>query len=82
MNFRLAGIDPTSVRFGCTGWRTVRSSWALYSSEKPVIDPESCEMTVSKIHTVLLGSISPSVVEIRVVTLEPQPHFTFFTLNF
>ena len=46
MNFRLAGIDPTSVRFGCTGWRTVRSSWALYSSEKPLIDPESCEMTV------------------------------------
>ena len=46
MKDRLAGIDPGPVRFGGTGWRTVRSSWALMSNEKPLIDPESCEMTV------------------------------------
>ena len=47
MKDRLAGIDPGPVRFGDTGWRTVRSSWALMSNEKPLIDPESCEMTVT-----------------------------------
>ena len=46
MKDRLEGIDPGPVRFGGTGWRTVRSSWALMSNENPLIDPESCEMTV------------------------------------
>ena len=43
---RLAGIEPIPVRFRNTGWRTLRSSFALGSIENVVIVTESCEMTV------------------------------------
>ena len=43
---RLAGTEPIPVRFRNTGWRTLRSSFALGSIENVVIVTESCEMTV------------------------------------
>ena len=43
---RLAEIEPIPVRFGNTGWGTLRRPFALVSIENVVIVPESCEMTV------------------------------------
>ena len=43
----MAGTEPIPVRCGNTGWRTLRSSFALGSIENVVIVTESCEMTVS-----------------------------------
>ena len=47
---RLAEIEPIPVRFGNTGWGTLRRPFALVSIEKVVIvtesSRESCEMTV------------------------------------
>ena len=43
---RLAGTEPTPLRFRNTGWGTLRRPFALVSIENVVIVTESCEMTV------------------------------------